>query len=156
MTIKTIKELSPYSVDSEGNVYGLKGQKLKPYKRGKGYLAVDCFGKTYSVHRLVLCGFGIIPLEYNGMVVDHINEIKTDNRLENLQVIENYKNVKKSLSGRIELPKGVSYIKYQSLYRYTEYDRKNYPKGRILKSSKDLDKLLLFIEKRKNESIRNQ
>lgn len=44
-----------YSVDTEGNVYGVKGQKLKPYKGVKGkYLQVTLgHNSKHYVHRLV-------------------------------------------------------------------------------------------------------
>ena len=90
LKINDIKGLEPYKADSLGNIYGLKGQILKPYGRGKKikYEAVDVYGKTYSVHRLVAYAFGILEdLDFNGLMIDHINEVKNDNRIENLQVI---------------------------------------------------------------------
>ena len=53
-----------------------------------GYLAVHLFkdgkGKMYKVHRLVWEAFnGPIP---EGMQINHLNEDKTDNRLENLSL----------------------------------------------------------------------
>ena len=59
-------------------------------KTGKyGYLKLllhkNSIRKTYSVHRLVWSAFnGPIP---EGMQINHINEIKTDNRLENLNLM---------------------------------------------------------------------
>ena len=59
-------------------------------KTGKyGYLRLllhkNSIRKTYSVHRLVWSAFnGPIP---EGMQINHINEIKTDNRLENLNLM---------------------------------------------------------------------
>ena len=143
-----LKGLGPYEVDSEGNVYGKKGDILKPYNRGKkrAYLAVDLFKKTYSVHRLIAYGFGLIDeIKYDGRQVDHINEVKNDNRLENLQVLTNSQNVRKSKGGDLSLPEGVSYIKSRNHYRYTIYDEHNYPKGKIIKSNKDLSELIKFI-----------
>lgn len=144
-----LKGLEPYEVDDSGNVYGLKGQILKPYGRGKNraYKTVSLFRKAYSVHRLVAYGFGLIDsLKYSGNQIDHINEIKTDNRLSNLQVLTNSQNVRKSKGGCMNLPKGVSLIKKIGLYRYTTYDDlENFPKGRVVKHSKSLDELIKFI-----------
>ena len=150
---KTIKGLEPYKADNLGNIYGLKGQKLKTWSRGKNraYSCLDIKGKTYSVHRLVAFAFGLIDsLNFDGTMVDHINEVKDDNRLVNLQPISNSDNIRKSNGGDMSLPKGVSLIKSRGLYRYTEYPE-GYPKGKIIKHSKDLNKLIEFISERNNE-----
>lgn len=149
LKINDIKGLEPYKADSLGNIYGLKGQILKPYGRGRKrkYESVDIYGKTYSVHRLVAYAFGLLDdLDFNGLMIDHINDIKEDNRVENLQVLSNYENIKKSLSGNVHLPKGVSYISTKGYYRYSIYDSIKYPKGKSIKHSKSLEKILDFVK----------
>ena len=69
--------------------YIQKGRILKPDKTKRGYLQVqlckDGKKKWFSVHRLVYEAFnGTIP---DGMQVNHINEIKTDNSLWNLNLM---------------------------------------------------------------------
>ena len=65
----------------------LKGQIIKPTKKKEGYLSVrlakDNSKKTFYVHRLVMTN--IVPLEIGKDFVNHINGIKDDNRVENLE-----------------------------------------------------------------------
>ena len=72
-----------------GGVRILKGKVIKPQMGVGGYLRVciskDGKGKMFSVHRLVYSAFnGAIP---HDMQVNHIDEDKTNNRLENLNLM---------------------------------------------------------------------
>lgn len=61
---------------------------LKQHKRCKewDYLCVKLFGHTMAVHKLVAFAFPEICGEYfDGAVVNHKNEIPTDNRADNLE-----------------------------------------------------------------------
>ena len=84
-----------YQVSNLGRVkslkrpYGLKEKILKPQINDSGYYRIQLhkqsIKKTYRVHRLVWEAFnGQIP---EGLQVNHINEIKTDNRLSNLNLM---------------------------------------------------------------------
>ena len=95
------------SMDRVVNVSGhsprpLKGRILKLHPMG-GYLG--CFlcangvERTYRVHQLIAMAFLNHTPAGNSLVVDHINNIKTDNRLENLQIVTNRHNVSKSSKG---------------------------------------------------------
>lgn len=78
-----------YSVSDKGEVFShITDGLLAPKRSNAGYLRVTlCKGKnshkTYSVHRLVAMTF--IPNPHNKSTVNHINEVKTDNRVENLE-----------------------------------------------------------------------
>ena len=91
---KSINEYPNYMVSNMGNVKSLNYRRtgrekiLKPKIEKSGYQRVGLWkngGKWYQVHRLVYEAFvGDIP---KGMQVNHINEIKSDNRLENLNLM---------------------------------------------------------------------
>lgn len=56
----------------------------------KGYYHLAINGKRYKNHRLIwIMHFGEIS---NNLQIDHINGIRTDNRIENLRVVSNLEN----------------------------------------------------------------
>lgn len=87
-----------YQISNLGNVKSLKFNKqriLKSLKNGRGYLNIRLYkndiNKTYSIHRLVALNF--IPNPKNKPDVNHINAIKTDNRIDNLEWTTTQENV---------------------------------------------------------------
>lgn len=77
-----------YSVSDTGEIFSHRsGKTLKEKIDRYGYpcVVLTKHGKPYyrTVHRLVALTF--IPNPYNKETVNHINEIKTDNRVQNLQ-----------------------------------------------------------------------
>ena len=90
-----------YQVSNLGRVkslkrpYGLKEKILKP-QINRGYYQVhlhkNSIEKNYYIHRLVFEAFnGPIP---EGLQVNHINEVKTDNSLSNLNLMTRKENMK--------------------------------------------------------------
>ena len=75
-----------------------KERILKPRKNSKGYLMVclckDGKKKMYKVHKLVSNTF--LPNPNKLETINHINEIKTDNRVDNLEWMTNKDNVRYS------------------------------------------------------------
>ena len=93
-----------YASDENGNIHLVKQVPSTGNKRKNGYLfcMVRKHGqngqKGYYVHRFVYeCFNGIIP---DGKVIDHVNNIKDDNRLCNLQLMSQQENCKKSAKRR--------------------------------------------------------
>lgn len=89
-----------YKVSDLGRVKGLKtGKILKPSNDKGGYyivvLSKDGKRSTQRIHQLVALTFVDPNYKEKGLVCDHINNNRTDNRASNLQVITNRENTSK-------------------------------------------------------------
>ena len=109
-----------YAANKNGDILSLKSEKVLKMKKNRGgYLSfVICDKKLekpkdYLQHRFVYEVFkGLIPRFFE---VDHINEIKSDNRIKNLQLLTHKQNSEKSknrpiISTNIETGKEKRYI----------------------------------------------
>ena len=107
-----------YQVSNLGNVKSLKWNKeriLKATISSRGYKMVHITNnfksKGFSVHQLVAMAFiNHTPCGHK-LVIDHINENKIDNRLENLQIITNRYNISKSYKNKSSKYTGVCFDK---------------------------------------------
>jgi len=109
------------NVKSIGRIRGKNIILIKPYIDKRGYFFVslrkDNSKKNISIHQLVAITFlNHKPCGYK-LVVDHINNIKTDNRVENLQILTNRQNPTKVCKNTCGYT-GVSYAnKYKNSFR---------------------------------------
>lgn len=84
-----------YDISNLGRIRNNKtGHIIKPDKEEKGYcrltIKVNGIRKHYAVHRLVAIAF--IPNSENKSQVDHIDNNKENNRVDNLQWVSNKEN----------------------------------------------------------------
>lgn len=105
-----------------------KGRKLGSAagsKRSDGYIRVKCSGVDFLAHRIVWeMHYGKIP---EGFEIDHINHIRSDNRIENLRIVsrsDNCKNMSISKANKSGFT-GVCWSERQSAWHaYINVNRK--------------------------------
>lgn len=95
------------------NLGRIRNKKTKVLHQGSltkdGYCQVSILNKNYKVHRIVLQSFN--PMEnFEELTVDHINGIRSDNKLENLRWETNENNVRLMLLQRADLNKELTRI----------------------------------------------
>ncbi len=97
-----VKSLARESYNGKG-YYIQKERILKTPANSSGYYCCNlCLNgklKSFRVHVLVAIAFLNHSPNGHKVVIDHINNVKTDNRLENLQLISNRENTSKDRKG---------------------------------------------------------
>lgn len=97
---KPVEGAEGYFVNMEGKVKGRSGRVLKGTVDGRGYptFGIGKAGRKLSIHRVVAQAFiGDIP---EGWVVNHIDEVKTNANVMNLEICTTSHNVRHSAASR--------------------------------------------------------
>jgi hypothetical protein len=109
-----VKSLSRVIITGNGDRVS-KEKMIKQHFNKFGYLRVtltkDGIRKEFKTHQLVAMAFLNHIVCGHNLVVDHINENKSDNKLENLQIVSNRFNVGKSQKFKSSMYIGVSWNK---------------------------------------------
>ena len=93
-----------HEVSNLGRVRQKKTKRLLGYANGKGYLGIQLNNTNISIHRLVFFSFHPELISYEKQItIDHINGIRTDNRLENLQPLAMKQNSQKMDKDQTEI-----------------------------------------------------
>ena len=103
--------IEKYYIDEKGNVININTDKVlnrKINSRGYCFVTVSLNGKLkdLSIHREVAKAF--IPNSENKPYVNHINGIKTDNRVENLEWVTAKENIQHAIKNELRNNRGVN------------------------------------------------
>lgn len=137
---KSIPNYERYFVSNFGNVKGLRGL-LNPSKNHHGYLVVSLhneFGKKqFKIHQLVALCFLNYKFKNHSLIIDHVNNDKSDNRLENLNLISQRANKSKDSNKTTSSYTGVYFQKKTGKYISMLYANNKYNYLGIFENEKE-------------------
>lgn len=121
ITVEKLKELLLYDRDTGifTNKITRSPSSIKGCESGylcRGYIVIKIYGKNYLAHRLAwLYTFGYFPEKY----LDHINLIKSDNRISNLREANQSQNQGNTLKHKRNTSgyKGVCFDKWSNRWK---------------------------------------
>ena len=101
---RKIERTDPKNI-AKKRLFTYKGKLIPFWITKKGYcrcsISINGISKKYLVHRLVADAF--ITNNENKLQVNHINCVKTDNRVENLEWVTNYENYLHSVENGLQV-----------------------------------------------------
>ena len=105
-----------FSSDRTFNIYNsVYANSPVSAKNEQGYLIAIISKRQYRAHRIIwIMEFGYID---DDMVVDHINGVVDDNRIDNLRVCSRAENVRNMKKKKKDLPIGVYFDKSRGTYK---------------------------------------
>ena len=116
-----VKSLPKEWISGRNTIKKHNGVMLSMCKGGGGYFHVsllkDKRNKTFKIHKLVAITFLNHTPNGNKIVVDHINNDKLDNRVENLQLVTNRENTSKDIKNKTSKYTGVCWYKRYGKWR---------------------------------------
>jgi len=117
LTQSRLQELVYY--DPKTGKFIKKGKE--PQSRNDGYLAISLLNKCYKAHRLAwFYVYGEWPAK--GVIVDHINCNRNDNRIANLRLINHRENMQNKIRPQGKNPYlGVTQDKFSGKWRASIY-----------------------------------
>lgn len=136
-----------YQATTDGRIYSLKTNKfLKPGDDTYGYNIVSLDKKSHKVHRLVASTFLVNDGEKT--LVDHINQNRKDNRVENLRYVDSSQN-QRNTKKRETKPKDMRNILIKNTTFKVSLKQKDQPS--VYKSFKTLDEAKAYRDSILNE-----
>ena len=151
MNFKVIDDYPNYKISSCGKIFNRKREKKQTCDKCRYKQIQLCKNgkvKMFKVHRLV--GKAFIPNPNNLPQIDHINNIRDDNRVENLQWITNIDNNQKkgNYKNNTSGHKNISWNKSSNYWQF----EKRIDSKRYTKHSKDLNVLIEYKKQFDNSS----
>lgn len=116
-----------YLVTASGHIYNLHGHEMQGCIGRDGYKHVILNAKNYDYHRVVADAF--LPKDPDKPQVNHINGIKTDNRIENLERCTRSENLRHAYELGLEIAKsGENHPKHKLTQALVDEIRSTYKK----------------------------
>ena len=134
-------------VKSVGNNFNRKEKILKHFLNKNGYTSVilskNSKIKRFYLHRLI--GIHFIPNTENKPNINHINGIKSDNKIENLEWVTQKENIKHSIDVLKNIP-SFKNVDYKKLSQLNHSDEAN-AKRKLTMSKIEGTKVIVYCKK---------